>query len=334
MADLREREGSSTLIQIITTLSTSLRAADLPLTRLVVTGDLVASVNGRDNRANDEYTVDRGAGVVAAKTMPPNTEGIVDILLPAHWLLELDDVDALSARDRLLQHIAAHEAVHASIHHNGDNPFDLYLREDFGYATTNFVAMASEQIEEHLAEYLSSRATGSRIDRTSEDVSASIDAWQETLATRLPAIPEDDPDYIAKGIHVTFGALHILWISLAYLAASLRQNDEFGSIPADIAGLRGWREFVAPWWERYVDLLGKIPMSIDVDIVATDMVVRELARHLQTWADDMGFDFHDVDGGVASSGSRFGTNPLTLDPYERLPHTQSSICRDYLTMHI
>lgn len=114
------------------------------MTRLVVTSDLVPSVNGREDRSGNEYTVERGAGVVAAKAMPPNAEGIVDILLPAHWLLQLGDPDELVARDELLQHTAAHEAVHASIHHNGDEPFDLYRREELGYATTNYVAMASE----------------------------------------------------------------------------------------------------------------------------------------------------------------------------------------------
>lgn len=299
MADLHEREGSAALIQIINRLTASLRESDLPVTRLVVTGDLVLSVNGREDRTGNEYTVDRGAGVVAAKTMPPNADGVVDILLPAHWLLQVDDPDELAARDELLQHTAAHEAVHASIHHNGDEPFDLYRREELGYATTNYVAMASEQIEEHLAEYLASQATGRRADRSSSDVEASIDAWQDTLARELPAIPEDDPAYIEKGIRVTFGALHTLWISLAYLAASLRRGGGFDDVPSGIEALSGWSQFVAPWWDRYIDLLAQIPMSIDVDIAATDEVVRNLAEHLHTWADDMGFDFHDVDGGGA-----------------------------------
>lgn len=98
---------------------------------------------------------------------------------------------------------------------------------------------------------------------------------------------------------VTFGALHTLWISLAYLAASLWDGDDFDEAPGDIANLPGWRQFVAPWWDRYTGLLGHIPMSIDIDIAATDEVVRDLAEHLQIWSDEMGFDFHDVDGGGA-----------------------------------
>lgn len=74
---------------------------------------------------------------------------------------------------------------------------------------------------------------------------------------------------------------------------------DFGPVPVDIAGIPGWRQFVAPWWDRYIDLLGRIPMSIDVDIAATDEIVRELAEHLQTWAYETGFDFHDVEGGGA-----------------------------------
>lgn len=38
-------------------------------------------------------------------------------------------------------------------------------------------------------------------------------------------------------------------------------------------------------------------MTVEVDIAATDEVVREMALHLQTWADGLGFDFHDTSQG-------------------------------------
>lgn len=285
------------LAQLIGTVTEALRPEDRPKTRLVITGDLVVTVNTREDPTATPFTMERGAGVVAAKTMPPNADGHVDILIPVYWLLPLEEADETAERSRTIQHLAAHEAVHASIHHIGDEPFDLHHREEFGYASMNFVSMASEQIEEHLAEYLGSQATGREVAQSASNVAASIEAWQRTLATELPAIPDYDPDYFQRGMLVTFNALHILWKSLAYLAAALRTEDGFRPVPDDIAALRGWREHIEPWWDRYVKLLGEIPMTVEVDIAATDEVVRAMALHLQTWADELGFDFHDTPQG-------------------------------------
>ena len=96
---------------------------------------------------------------------------------------------------------------------------------------------------------------------------------------------------------VTFNALHILWKTLAYLAAALRVKDGFRPVPSEIAALPGWRQHIEPWWDRYLELLDEIPMTVGVDIAATDEVVREMALHLQTWADELGFDFHDTPQG-------------------------------------
>jgi hypothetical protein len=243
--------------------------------------------------------MERGAGVVAAKTMPPNSEGIVDILVPSNLVLPIDDKQAAKERSVYIEHVAAHEAVHASIFHIGDEPFDLHKRKKFGYAMQNFVSMASEQIEEHLAEFLGSKTTSRKLEQTSGQVDATIEAWQKTISTELPAIPESSPDYFQRGMLVTFEALHILWKSLAYLAAALRtEEDIFGSVPLEITNLSGWQEFIAIWWPKYLELFGRIPMTVNVDIQATDEVVQEMALFLQGWANDIGFDFHDTDQGA------------------------------------
>lgn len=140
---------------LVGSIMAALREADLPKTRLVITGDLVAAVNAREDRTNTPFTMERGAGIVAAKTMPPNADGLADILVPVYWLLPLEDPDEAAESANMIRHIAAHEALHASIHHNGDEPFDLHHREEFGHASMNVISMASEQIEEHFAEYSS-----------------------------------------------------------------------------------------------------------------------------------------------------------------------------------
>lgn len=295
--DIRSSGSDGALAQLVGSVTAALRDDDLPKTRLVITGDLVATVNFREDPTGTPFTMERGAGIVAAKTMPPDSDGVVDILVPVYWLLPLEDPDKAIERLNMIRHVAAHEAVHASIHHNGDEPFDLHHREDFGHASMNFISMASEQIEEHLAEYLGSQVTGREVAQSASNVEASIEAWQRALETELPAIPEDDPDYFQRGMLVTFNALHILWKTLAYLAAALRTDEGFRSVPEEITALSGWQQSVQPWWNRYLELFGEIPMTVDVDIPATDEVVREMGLHLQRWADELGFDFHDTPQG-------------------------------------
>lgn len=296
VADHSARKEKSSLLQLLLAIENALRQEDLLKTRLVITGDMVATVNAREDRSNKEFTIERGSGVVVAKTMPPNNDGIVDILMPIYWVLPLEN--SPHERDDYIQHVAAHEAVHASLFHIGDEPFDLHHREEFGYAMQNFLIMASEQAEEHLAEFIGSKVTGRQIEQTAAQVSSSIEAWQDAISIKLPAIPEDSPDYYQRGMIVTFESLHILWKSLAYLAAALRIENQFNATPPEIMALPSWKKYIDPWWSKYLELLGRIPMTVDVDIKDTDEVIRELALHLQRWANEIGFDFHDTKQGA------------------------------------
>lgn len=298
-ADLEARKGDAVLPQLISAVGRALRAEDVSRTRIVFTGNLVQSVNAREDRTEHPYSTERGAGLVVGKTMPPDAEGVVDVLFPAYLALPRPEGEGdEEVREDLVRHLAGHEVVHATIHHLGTEPFDVYKREQLGDATLQFAAMASEQVEEHLAEYLANQVAISPVGGTAEGVRASFEALQKTLDAKLPAIPTDDPDYFRKAMTVSFEALHILWKSLAYLAAELRDGDAFSTVPAEIASLDEWRDHVAPWWEVYTTLLGRIPMSTDIDIPATDHVVRLIGVLLQRWALGLGFDFHDTANGA------------------------------------
>jgi hypothetical protein len=169
--------------------------------------------------------------------------------------------------------------VHATLHHLGTEPFATYRREQLGYATRTFVAMAEVQAEEYLAEYLANRAVTSSSGTTASSLKASFDAWMNALEVQLAAIPADDADdYFTRGVEVTFTSLHILWKALAYLAAELRNGDGFQEPPDDIRALAESRTFVRPWWDDYTRRLGAIPMTVDVDVTAVDVVVREPRR--------------------------------------------------------
>lgn len=296
-ADLEARKDESRIMRIFLTVRDSLRPEDLSRTRVVFTEDFVRSVNERDQR-DKPFTLERGAGFVAAKTMAPDVDGMVDLLFHSFWLVPSEDPETEAEATRTIVHLAAHEGAHAVLHHLGTNPFDVHKgRMSFGPARVQFVAMASEQIEEHLAEYLSNQVERPSAGTSRGQVVNAFDAFDATLAKELPAVAEDDPDYFLKGMMVTFEALHILWKSLAYLAAELRSGDAFAEVPEEIGSLEVWDRDVAPFWQRYTELLAKIPMSTDIDIDATDRVVVELASWLQEWALRIGFDHHDTDQG-------------------------------------
>jgi len=298
-ADLEIRSGNAALPQIVAAATNALRAEDVSRTRLVFTGDFVQSVNARDDSGDHAYSTARGAGFVVGKTMPPNADGVVDVLFPSFFALpHIEGEGDEQVRADLVRHLATHEAVHATIHHLKTEPFKVYKRERLGDAALQFAAMASEQVEEHLAEYLANQVVVSQMGETAEDVKASFEALQETLDTKLPGILADDPDYFRKGMFASFEALQIVWKSFSYLAAALRNGDTFAAVPADIASLDKWRDHVAPWWEAYTAMLGRIPMSTDVDIPATDRVVRLIGMLLQRWALGLGFDYHDTAEGA------------------------------------
>lgn len=295
-ADAKGDENSR-FLRLLRVVGSALTTDDISKTRIVLTGDFIGSVTSRQGESQQTtYTTKRGSGLVVGKTMPPDQNGIVDILFPLFTIMPQDDPDAATDMGHV-EHVARHEAVHARLYHLGTRPFDAYQREEFGYAMKQFIVMASEQIEEHLAEQIATAATSRQNWTNAAAIEGTLNALEDTLVTKLPAIPADAPDYYAQAASVTLGAFHILWKSLAFLSAELRTGNSFHELPDEIAQLPAWNQYVAPWWSEYLRLLGEIPLSLDVDIPQTDKTVKEVAKHLQRWAKEIGFDFHDTPSG-------------------------------------
>ena len=159
-----------------------------------------------------------------------------------------------------------------------------------------FASMASAQVEEHLAEYLSGRVAPWESWTTADEIRGAFTAWERTLVEELPAI-EADPDRFAKAMMLSLEALHLLWKALNYYAAQLRSEDTFALPSDEVASLNEWQKDVTPWWDEYTHLLGEIPMTTAVDVAATDAVVMRIAELLQRWALGVGFDYHDTPRG-------------------------------------
>lgn len=291
--NLEDLGQDSVILQGFVAVRDALREDDLPLTRVVITGDMVASVSAREDRGDRPFTRERGSAIVVAKTMPRGEDGVVDILIPAELVLEQPN-DEL--RQTIL-HVAAHEAVHASLFHDGDEAFNLLKRRKYGDAMVQFVAMAGYQAEEHLAECISAQMVDVSQGMTAQQVKGAFDAWSRVLTSDLPAVPESDPDYFQKCMLITLNALHVLWKALTYLAAEVRRGDTFEPISREITLLEDWQKDVGPWWDEYTSLLTQIQMKVPVDIAATDDVVEQMARFLQRWAREIGIDYHDTPSG-------------------------------------
>lgn len=294
---LTNGDGDNAVTVLLGTVSGALRSEDRKRTRVVFTGDFIASVNSRSWDDAPSYTVDRGAGIVGAKTMSPLADGTVEIIIPTYSLAMLIPNEEGESGAHLVLHTVLHEAVHATFHHIGDEPFAVLGRHSFGAAMREFVAMAAEQLNEYLAETISMQGGAPRGQTDAEDVRTTFEAFGDTLSKQLSTMDESDPDYWARAKDVTLAALNVLWKNLTYLAAELRVGDSFVSVPEDIACAREWQSGVAPWWGRYLTLLDRVSISYDQDVATTDETSEQIAYLLQEWALALGFDFHDTDEG-------------------------------------
>jgi len=292
---------SSPLLTCYAALQSELPEGERVCVRVVGTGNLVQSVNDRESREGHPFRIERGDGIVAAKTMPMDSEGTVDILLPT-YVFSIEGVGSGSDTDlSLLLHTAAHEVVHARHHLLGTGPFDTCERGDFEWARLQFVAMAGEQLKEHVAETISG-AKYPPAGISMKTLASTFDAFWREVSSGLKALPEGDPNRYGDAAYLCLNALHVVWKVLAYYAAEFRANDEITALPRELENDPGWRAMVGDWWPRYTTLLLRVPATVEVDISATDAVVLELAGLLQDWARSLGFDAEDrAEGGYFST---------------------------------
>lgn len=119
--------------------------------------------------------------------MGKQPDGVVDILFPDDWITIEHTEDFLA----MLRHLGAHEAVHATIHHIGDEPFDVHQREEFAYAPSTSCRWPPSRLGEHLAEYLANEVqfgtTGTRADVA--QVKQTFEAWQNALDVQRQRSP-------------------------------------------------------------------------------------------------------------------------------------------------
>lgn len=287
----------------------------------VITGDFVESVKQRlpEGEYRDSFDTQRGAGMVAAKTLKVNDE--IYVVFP-QWvfvdtaaalrLLEPEAAAEIASteveRARQVRRTAFHEAQHVAIAQRGEDAVDL---DGLGWARKNLVSVAAQIIEEYRAELAVPREL-----REEHELVFPLDALEQLRGdlTRITTVEYQQHLDVGKLSYDVAQQTHHVWKVLAYIAAAQRV---FGiapntAPPADVQRAEAWRLMAAPLWERFEALLSKIPPG---QIAISPEVLRgcalELAALLSEWMLLLGFRWEDV-GDPADQNSQFSIESWRL----------------------
>ena len=280
----------------------------------VVTGDFEESVKQRlpEGEYRDSFDTQRGAGMVAAKTLKVSDE--IHVVFP-QWMfvdteaalriLEPEEAAKIASTEaERAQHVrrtAFHEAQHVAIAQRGEDTVDL---DGLGWASKNFVSVAAQIIEEYRAELAVPREL-----REEHELVFPVDALEHLRAdlTRITTVEYQQHLDVGKLSYDVVQQTHHVWKVLAYLVAARRV---FGivpstAIPADVQRKEAWRLMAAPLWERFEALLSEIPPGqISVSPKALHRCAIELADLLSEWVRLLGFRWDDI-GDPADQNSQF-----------------------------
>lgn len=260
---------------------------------LVLAGDFEASVQRRLPGDHPTYTTDRAGGMAIAKTMDRDDGGF-DVVLGIGWLLgsgDEEEQDEALWRVNSLVHTAIHEAQHAATGQRGEATNGARRTLGMPGVHGDFVASAGVALEEYRAVIVATREHP----RPDDDIS--VDGWLPTLESVDTALKEAastlDTRDVTPTCHAVLGAAHMLWLSLAYLAAGLRAVDRDLSIEERIEH-KLWRQLADPYWDEFVAILARIhPSDTPMAQAELDTAVLQLAGFLPLWLNGIGFEYRD-----------------------------------------
>ena len=257
-------------------------------TRLVVTGDFVASVRSRlgDHPSASTYGTERGPGTVGAKTMP-QPDGSVDVIVPA-WFFNLSaSEDSTSARGKMVLRTILHESLHVAMRQNDQSykpPADLSWRD------LNFRNAADSIVDEYRAE------AGVALSALEDEVSWSPVEILATLSSNLGEIVakyQAHLDVQRLSFEVGEECL-VAWRLMAYLAAADINDPTRRAVTVDIADELLWQRMAGDSWVSLRDALAQVPpgdqLLPDWEITRA---VEEVSGVLIDWLLRLGFDWSD-----------------------------------------
>lgn len=255
--------------------------------RLVITGDFVASVQKRlaDGRSS-EFDVERGSGMVAAKTMP-GSDGFIDVLVP-WWFFNVNQEPAQREESAaLVVRTVVHEAHHVAMRQNLQG---YEHADDQSWRETNLRSAADSVIDEYraesgvaatLVEDYSPWSPVEVLDALGRDVGRAVSSYQEHLD-------------IERLVLATGNACLVAWRALAYIAAVDVADDDRSPVTSEVREDVLWKRLAADYWDEFRAVLQIVPPGRDIMTQADiALAVETLAVLFGKWLDGLGFIWTD-----------------------------------------
>lgn len=250
---------------------------------LVVTGDFVSSVRSRlpDSAPAESYGVERGAGIVAGKTMDRG-DGTIDVLLPAFFFVTDASDDQKNAAARIASRTLVHEAAHvASIQNQQTYEYAGEPGRDGDLAT-----LAYEILDEYRAEV--AVPLDLRQGELPLDFLSALDTLAEALG-RAAAVYQQH-HVVPQLVFEVADAASVAWKQMACVAALERLDPQQSSVTDDVRADPRWERMAETRWAAFQQALARSRAGNEVmEANEIALIVEELAATLLLWLEDLGF---------------------------------------------
>lgn len=281
--------------------------ADDPSTvSLIVPMDMAEAVRRRE--PGDPYTVERGSGVVGARTISL-PDGRVDVIMNGAGPISAATGEEINRElVNFLRRTLIHEAQHVIMHQRGSG-FEAYKIDAIqGAMRRHFAKNAAIICDEHRAEWQAIRLTEPE-PPTVGDINAVLEALGRQLAAANSAYQADPygPDAIRNLAGAVLTACNHFWTAVGYWTAQHRNDDtNIAGIPAEIAALPLWQRYGGDVWTLFQESLRALPVE---DLTTSPEILTAAAQHvaeaLTSSLETIGFRGEDSDSGWAFYITRF-----------------------------
>jgi hypothetical protein len=285
--------GITELAEILTS-----RLSNPDAVTLVIACDLVEAV---EQREVGSYTMNRGSGAVAARTMR-RANGRVDVIVHGYYLAEKtgtgQPILTPSGFPRLnpvaievLPRTIAHEAQHANMELAGSG-FRAYRLQDItGTAERAHFEVARIMCDEHRAERFAIESYSSKVPTVSTVLDI-LGHLGEKLSEAYSRFTQSaDRLQLRNDVYRACGTV---WTWVGYWAAEYRDADNgVGPVPDDIAQLKLWQRYIGPTWQTLADALSRLPVAADAPPDTLHRAARQVANAVAKSLEQIGFRHFD-----------------------------------------
>jgi hypothetical protein len=236
---------------------------------LVITFDLKQAVERRDN--SGPYTIERGSGAVAGKTMS-RPDGGIDVIIDGIPLIDHDlngirrsasgglrlSPDGVELR----RPTVAHEAQHANMRLNGSGSDSYGLKATWTGPTRLQFIVATKMCDEHRAQWNTAQVIGSSLPTTDDVLDVLCHMGGKLSATAVGLQSSQDPNARGQLAADVYRACSPFWTGVAFWTAEYRQANGIGQLPNAITNLGIWQRYVGQTWQSMAGALSQLPVAL------------------------------------------------------------------------